>query len=83
MQIALGMNPFINTQGFAKIGMKTVMIGAVINIILDPIFIFGLKMGVKGAALATIIAQSASALWVLKFLIGKESILKIKKRYLL
>ncbi|QGU94573.1 MATE family efflux transporter [Clostridium bovifaecis] len=82
VQIALGMNPFINTQGFAKIGMSTVMIGAVINIALDPIFIFGFNMGVKGAALATILGQLASAIWVLIFLFGKKSILKIRKRYL-
>ncbi|MEG0857862.1 MAG: MATE family efflux transporter [Terrisporobacter sp.] len=82
VQIALGMNTFINTQGFAKIGMFTVIIGAAINIILDPILIFGLNMGVKGAALATIIAQGVSAIFVLKFLFGKKSILKIRKKYL-
>lgn len=82
VQIALGMNPFINTQGFAKIGMTTVMIGAVINIVLDPILIFGFNMGVSGAALATIIAQFVSAIWALKFLFGKKSILKIRKKYL-
>ncbi|MBC6004934.1 MAG: MATE family efflux transporter [Paeniclostridium sordellii] len=82
VQIGLGMNPFINTQGFAKTGMMTVMIGAIINIILDPIFIFGLNMGVKGAALATITAQFVSAIWVLKFLVGKKSVLKIKKKYI-
>lgn len=83
VEIALGMNPFINTQGFAKIGMMTVMIGAIINIILDPIFIFGLGLGVKGAAFATIIGQLASAIWVLKFLFSKKSILKIRKKYLI
>jgi len=82
VQIALGMNPFINTQGFAKVGMMTVTIGAIINIILDPILIFGLDMGVKGAALATILAQAVSAIWVLKFLFGKKSILKIRNKYL-
>ncbi len=82
VQIALGMNPFINTQGFAKTGMLTVMIGAAINIVLDPIFIFGFNMGVKGAALATITAQGVSALWVLIFLFGKKSTLKIRKEYL-
>ncbi|GAA0730894.1 MATE family efflux transporter [Clostridium malenominatum] len=81
VQIALGMNPFINTQGFAKTGMITVLVGAVINTILDPIFIFGLNMGVKGAALATIIAQIVSALWVVVFLFGKKSIIKIRKKY--
>ena len=82
VQISLGMNLFINTQGFTKIGMFTVIIGAAINIILDPILIFGLNMGVKGAALATIIAQCVSAIFVLKFLFGKKSILKIRKKYL-
>lgn len=82
VQISMGMNPFINTQGFAKIGMFTVAIGAVINIILDPIFIFGLNMGVKGAALATITAQAVSAIFVLNFLFGKKTILKIRKKYL-
>ena len=79
VMISIGMNPYINTQGFAKIGMSTVILGAVTNIILDPIFIFGLDMGVKGAALATIIAQGVSATWALKFLFGKKTILKIKK----
>ncbi|MDO5517326.1 MAG: MATE family efflux transporter [Clostridium sp.] len=83
VQISLGMNPFINTQGFSKIGMMTVMIGAVINIILDPIFIFVLDMGVKGAALASIIGQFVSAIWALNFLFGKKSILKIRKKYLI
>ncbi|MDZ4994284.1 MATE family efflux transporter [Clostridium perfringens] len=83
VEIALGMNPFINTQGFAKTGMITVMVGAVINIVLDPILIFGLDMGVKGAALATIIGQMASAIWVLYFLFGKQSILRIRKKFLM
>lgn len=83
VQISLGMNPFINTQGFAKISMITVLIGAIINIALDPIFIFSLNMGVKGAALATIISQTLSSIWVLHFLISKKSILKIKKKYLI
>ena len=82
VQIALGMNPFINTQGFAKIGMFTVLIGAVINIALDPILIFTFDMGVKGAALASIIAQGVSTLFALNFLFGKKSILKIRKKYL-
>ena len=82
VQISLGMNLFINTQGFTKIGMITVIIGAVINIILDPILIFGFNMGVKGAALATIIAQGVSAAFVLRFLFSKKSILKIRKKYL-
>ncbi|EQI44038.1 MATE family efflux transporter, partial [Clostridioides difficile] len=83
VQISMGMNTFINTQGFATTGMMTVAIGALINIILDPIFIFGFNMGVKGAALATIIAQGVSAIWVLMFLFGKKSILKIKKKYMI
>ena len=82
VQIALGMNAYINTQGFAKIGMMTVAIGAIINIVLDPILIFGFNLGVKGAALATLTAQAVSALWVLKFLFGSKSILKIRKKYL-
>lgn len=82
VQMTLGMNAYINTQGFAKIGMCTVVIGAIINIILDPIFIFSFNMGVSGAALATIIAQGISALWVLVFLFGKKSTIKIRKKYL-
>ncbi|MDU5106279.1 MATE family efflux transporter [Clostridium sp.] len=82
VQIALGMNSFINTQGFAKIGMMTVVIGAIINIILDPILIFTFNLGVKGAALATIFSQFVSAVWVLVFLFGRKSILKIRKEYL-
>ena len=82
VQIALGLNAFITAQGFAKISMITVLVGAVLNIILDPIFIFGLDMGVKGAALATIISQAVSALWVLRFLTGNMTVLKIRKRHL-
>lgn len=82
VQIALGLNPYINTQGFAKIGMMTVLIGAVINIVLDPILIFGFNMGVKGAATATVIAQAVSAIWVIYFLFSRKSILKIRKKYL-
>ena len=76
--VVMGMNPFITTQGFAKISMMTTVIGAVINIILDPIFIFGLNMGVKGAALATVLSQAVGALWILKFLTGKKTILRLK-----
>lgn len=79
VMIALGLNPFISAQGFAKISMMTTLIGAIINIVLDPIFIFGFGMQVKGAALATIISQGVSAVWVLYFLTGKKTILKIKK----
>ncbi|NLO46918.1 MAG: MATE family efflux transporter [Clostridiales bacterium] len=78
VMISLGMNPFINAQGFAKTGMFTVLIGAVTNIVLDPVFIFALNMGVKGAALATVIAQCISAVWVFRFLTGKKAILKLR-----
>ncbi len=74
----LGLNMFVTTQGFSKISMMTVLIGAVLNIILDPIFIFVLGMGVQGAALATILSQGVSALWVLRFLTGKKTRLKIR-----
>lgn len=77
--IVLGMNPFITTQGFAKISMFTTIIGAVINIILDPIFIFLFDMGVKGAALATVLSQAVGAIWILYFLTGKKTILRLKK----
>ncbi len=80
--MSLGLNAFITAQGFAKTSMFTVIIGAVLNIILDPIFIFVLNMGVKGAALATIISQGVSTLWILKFLTGKRTLLRIRKRYL-
>lgn len=83
VQIAFGMNPFITTQGYAKIGMTTVVIGAIVNVILDPILIFGLDMGVKGAATATIIAQLVSAIWVIRFLTGKNSKLNLRKAFLL
>ena len=76
--IGLGMNSFINSQGFAKIGMLTILIGAIINIILDPIFIFTLGLGVKGAALATVISQFISAFWTIYFLTGKKTILKLQ-----
>lgn len=78
VMISLGLNPFINAQGFAKVGMMTVGLGAVVNIALDPVLIFGLQMGVKGAALATIIAQGCSAVWVLKFLTGKKALLRLR-----
>ena len=78
VMISLGMNPFINSQGFAKMGMVTVGLGAVVNIVLDPIFIFALGLGVRGAALATILAQGCSAVWVLKFLTGKRAILRLR-----
>ena len=78
VMISLGMNPFINAQGFSRMGMMTVAVGAVINIVLDPIFIFLLDMGVQGAALATVISQACSAVWVLKFLTGKRALLKLR-----
>ena len=80
VQMTLGMNAFISTQGFAKVSMLSVLIGAIANIILDPIFIFGLGLGVKGAALATIFSQAMSCIWVLHFLTGKTTFLKIRKR---
>ena len=79
VMISLGLNPFINAQGFGNMGMLTVLIGAVLNIVLDPLFIFVLHMGVKGAALATIISQMCSGIWVLRFLTGKKAILHLKK----
>lgn len=81
VQLALGMNAFITAQGFAKISMATVMIGAVCNIILDFVFIILLDMGVKGAALATVISQAVSAIWVLRFLTGSQTKLKLQKQY--
>ena len=78
VQLTLGMNSFITAQGFTKISMVSVMIGAVCNIILDPIFIFGLHMGVRGAALATILSQAISCVWVVSFLCGKKTFLHIK-----
>ena len=78
VQLTLGMNAFITAQGFAKTGMLSVMIGAAANIILDPIFIFVFGMGVRGAALATILSQALSCTWVLAFLFGKKTFLKIK-----
>lgn len=82
VQMTLGMNMFITAQGFAKTGMLSVVIGAVANIILDPIFIFALDMGVSGAAIATVISQALSCLWVLVFLFGKKTNLKIRFSYM-
>ena len=78
LMLATGLNGFINAQGFPRIGMFTVAIGAVINLVLDPIFIFGLDMGVEGAALATVISQVISAAWVIRFLTGPSAILRIR-----
>ena len=80
VQLTLGMGAFITAQGFTQISMLTVMIGAVTNIVLDPIFIFGLRMGVKGAALATILSQAVSCVWVLLFLRGKKTHLRLKRK---
>ena len=80
--IVMGMNPFITTQGFAKISMLTTVIGAVINIILDPILIFGLGMGVRGAAIATVLSQAVGACWILKFLTGEKTTLRLRKKNL-
>lgn len=77
---SLGMNNFINAQGFGKMGMLTVLLGAVLNIILDPVFIFTLRMGVRGAAVATVLSQGASAFWVLRFLTGKKALLKLSRK---
>lgn len=83
VMLSLGLNMFITTQGFTKVSMATVVIGAVSNIILDPIFIFGFKMGVRGAALATIISQAISAVWVVAFLFGEKTKLKIRRENIL
>jgi putative MATE family efflux protein len=81
VQLSVGLNYFINAQGFAKYGMFTLLIGGVLNIILDPIFIFGLHMDVAGAAIATVISQFVSCVWVMKFLLGKKTTIQIKKEY--
>ena len=80
--VTLGLNTFISAQGFTVTSMLTVLLGAVCNIILDPIFIFGLDMGVRGAALATILSQAVSMIWILKFLTGKKTTIRIRLRYL-
>ena len=77
--ISLGMNPFINAQGFPRIGMMTVIIGAVLNIVLDPLLIYNCGMGIRGAALATVISQTASALWVLVFLRSRRAVLRLTR----
>ena len=83
VQLTLGMNAFITAQGFTKTSMISVIVGAVTNIILDPIFIYGLDMGVRGAALATIISQALSCAWVITFLCGRKSILRLKPKNLI
>ena len=82
VQLTLGMNAFVTAQGFTKISMFSVVIGAAANIALDPLFIYGFGMGVKGAALATIISQALSAVWVVSFLLGKKTMLRIKRENL-
>lgn len=82
VQLTLGMNAFITAQGFAKTGMLSVLIGAVTNILLDPVFIFAMNMGVRGAALATILSQALSCAWVLSFLFGKKTTLRIRAKYM-
>ena len=80
--VVMGMNPFVTTQGFAKISMLTTVIGAVINIVLDPILMFGLGLGVRGAAIATVLSQAVSAVWILRFLTGGQTILKLRRQNL-
>lgn len=80
LAVGTGMNGFINLQGFPRIGMCTTIIGAVLNLILDPVFIFGFNMGVQGAALATVISQFVSACWVILFLFGKKAVIPLKLR---
>ncbi|MBQ2770867.1 MAG: MATE family efflux transporter [Clostridia bacterium] len=80
--IATGLNGYINAQGFPRVGMLTTVLGALINVLLDPIFIFVLDMGVEGAALATVISQTVSAFWVMRFLLGKRAILRLKRQHL-
>ena len=80
VMFGLGLNNFINAQGFAKIGMCTTVIGAVLNIALDPIFIFRLDLGVRGAAIATVISQAAAAVWTVRFLTGSKALIRIRRR---
>lgn len=82
VQLTLGMNAFITAQGFTKVSMFSVLIGAICNITLDPVFIFGLHMGVKGAALATVLSQAISTIWVVLFLCGKKTQIRLRKTYL-
>ena len=77
-----GLNGYINAQGFPRIGMLTTVLGALTNVVLDPIFIFTLDLGVRGAAIATVISQSISAAWALSFLLGKRAILRLKREHL-
>jgi len=77
--LSTGLNPFINSQGFPRIGMLTTVIGALLNVVLDPVFIFWMDMGVQGAAIATVISQAVSAIWVLRFLTGRNAVVKLKR----
>lgn len=81
IQLTVGMNAYINTQGFTQIGMRTTLLGAVLNIILDPVFIYGFNMGITGAAIATVMSQCVSCIWVLKFLTSEKSTVKLRKTY--
>ena len=82
VMFTLGLNPFLNAQGFTRIGMMTVLIGAVCNIALDPLFIFVMNMGVAGAAVATVISQTVSAVWILMFLRGKKNLVRVRRKNL-
>ena len=82
VQLTLGMNAFITAQGFTSVSMISVLIGAICNITLDPVFIFAFHMGVKGAALATVLSQAVSTIWVVLFLCGKKTQIHIRKDYL-
>ena len=82
VMLTLGLNPFLNAQGFTRTGMMTVLIGAVCNIVLDPLFIFVFGMGVRGAAIATVISQTVSAVWVIAFLLGKKNLIRVRRKYL-
>ena len=82
VQLTLGMNAYVTAQGFTTVSMQTVLIGAILNTILDPIFIFGLNMGVRGAALATVLAQAVSAIWVMRFLLSSKSKWRLRKEHL-
>ena len=83
VQLTLGMNAFVTAQGFTKISMLSVLIGAICNIVLDPVFIFGFHMGVKGAALATVLSQAISTIWVVLFLCGRKTQIRLRKACLL
>jgi putative MATE family efflux protein len=82
VQLSLGLNTYISGQGNARVAMLSVLIGAIINIVLDPLFIFALNLGVGGAALATIISQAVSAAWVLRFLTSDKSVIRIRRKYI-